>query len=48
MCIGSSIEPIVGICPVRNGITSPNARNSPDRTSLLTDDDLTFISSLIK
>ena len=39
---------MLGICIVRNGSTSPNARNNPESTSFLTEDDLTLISSLIK
>ena len=36
MCIGNSIFPIWGICPVKKGSTSPMARNMADRVSLTT------------
>jgi hypothetical protein len=39
---------MLGICIVRNGSTSPNARNNPESTSFLIEDDLTLISSLIR
>ena len=35
MCIGRSMLPICGICPVRNGSTSPMARNMAVRVRLL-------------
>ena len=31
MCMGSSMLPIWGICPVKKGRTSPRARNMADR-----------------
>ena len=35
MCIGQSIEPISGICPVKNGITIANAKNIADKVKFL-------------
>ena len=36
MCIGKSMEPISGICPVKNGSTRPRARNMALSTSFFT------------
>lgn len=35
MCMGQSIEPICGICPVRNGSTIARARHSAEYVSFL-------------
>jgi hypothetical protein len=35
ICIGHNIEPICGICPVKNGITNANAKNIADNVSFL-------------
>jgi hypothetical protein len=35
ICIGQSIEPTCGICPVKNGITYANAKNMADKVSFL-------------
>ncbi len=37
MCIGKSLLPILGICPVKKGSTIPNASRSPPFTILLVD-----------
>ena len=37
MCIGSSILPICGICPVISGSTRPRAKNRAERVSLRVD-----------
>ena len=36
ICIGQSIAPICGICPVKNGMTNANAKNIADKVSFLT------------
>ena len=36
MCMGESIEPICGICPVKNGSISASARNAAANTTVLT------------
>ena len=36
ICMGESIEPICGICPVKNGSTSASARNAAANTTVLT------------
>lgn len=35
MCIGQSILPICGICPVKNGITNAKAKNMADKVIFL-------------
>jgi hypothetical protein len=36
-CMGKSICPILGICPVRKGKTRPKARNNPPKTIFFVD-----------
>jgi hypothetical protein len=48
ICIGNNLLPRLGICAVRNGIKSTNARNNPDNTNCLVDSFFIFFPHKIK